>query len=243
MFILGRCFRPCLCPRLGPSAGLEGQSVPHSANQLPSTSCPKRKTRTSLEMEGPRGQCVCHGPSREARTLLVSGHQPTPTPTPLATAASLRRTACSSDYWKLSIFDKMILFVLGGSAFILFFAFILDIPCKVHPAFLAPQVCTTSCARTEGKPGEGRVSSRSDAGRGGGAVEGWAGSTCRVAAKLSTWDSSALLAALANWGQGSGSPFSGPRGEPFQAEGAVGRKVHPLWDSRKPRLGRALLSF
>lgn len=28
----GRCFRPCLCSRLGPSAGLEGQSVPLTSN-------------------------------------------------------------------------------------------------------------------------------------------------------------------------------------------------------------------
>lgn len=99
--------------------------------QLPSTSCPKRKPRTSLELEAcavPPGRQGNFWSVATANTdANITGHSRLPAVTFLAQTW----TACFLDYWKLSIFDKMIPFVLAGQ--LLFFAFILTVPFRVQP--------------------------------------------------------------------------------------------------------------
>lgn len=68
-----------------------------------------------------------------------------------------------------------------------------------------------------------------------GAVEGQGRSARCLAATFSTWDSSAPLATLANWEQGSGSPSSGPWGEPFPGGGSTQQEGAPVGAQRKAR--------
>lgn len=154
---------------------------------------------------------------------------------PSATFRAQTWTACSSDYRKLSMFDKMIPFVLAESAFILFFAFILNIPFRVQPAFLRPRSVQTSCSRTQGRPGEGSFPLRRRTGR-------WRG---RLGPATVWLQSSPRGTAPPRWprwqtgGRAAGDLSQGRGENRSQAEGAVGKKVHLLRGLRKPRLGRA----
>lgn len=187
--------------------------------QLPSTSCPKRKPRTSLELEAcavPPGRQGNFWSVATANTdANITGHSRLPAATFLAQTW----TACFLDYWKLSIFDKMIPFVLAGQ---LLFHFLLS--CLPFPsgfslaALLASQVCINRLhydSRGQARRGSASRSHMLDR-----AMEAQSRSTHCLDAKLSTGDSSTPLVTLANWGQGNGSPFSGPWGEPLLGGGS-----------------------
>lgn len=125
----GQLSRPCLCPRPGPSAGLEGPPSPPTSNplQLPFTSCPKkgkpefpwnqRRLGRRASLPGGKEASGQLPPANTRASTTGHGHS-----RPVSFSAQTR-TACSLDYCKLSIFDKMIPFVLGGSAFFFFFPF------------------------------------------------------------------------------------------------------------------------